>query len=579
MDRLTSKRWSFVGVCFAALFVEACAGGGSSRGSAVVEFPGRDVLASIAAKPAGKMSIRKTAAVVDVWAIEAAPEPDKAQDAWTATTPWETLFEDVAKTQAPKTRLPRAMACLARELGRFYLEKKDDPDDGLRRFMAGGCGNLVPDVEAGYFTLEVPTDVTDEDLLKKSAAKFQQSWAKSLAGSPDVAGFWFGRKDKQVVAYFVRAQERATIKPFSLTPDERGEVVIEGQSKQPTQYFRAYVNKGLTAVSLCEIDMSMTRPNFRIVCPVDAQDETAWIQLMSVPPKRALGTVFAQALVRKDPAASPKYTALRYGDPAIATSPENFTATVMKNLNKARKDAGLSELTLAQAESRTAAAVAPHYFSSAFGEKPNPEQVDTIALGLMAGWDVKGMIRDAHLVSTTAATLDASRWLTSALEMPAGRHTLFDPDIEQLALGPAIMPDQEMLGSLVVGYRFHHGSDHTDDEQYLLSRVVQTRRRLSLSVPARLTGVEAILNEELMRVHQNKVNPMEGMSAVLERAVGLFQRGMRGYIIQTSSLEELQLPDDVLRQPTLHLDIGVTHFKPEDAAWAQYAIVVVYATD
>ena len=52
---------------------------------------------------------------------------------------------------------------------------------------------------------------------------------------------------------------------------------------------------------------------------------------------------------------------------------------------------------------------------------------------------------------------------------------------------------------------------------------------------------------------------------------------MRGWVIEASSLEELEIPEDVLRQRVLSLDIGVTHHKPEGAAWAQYTILVVYA--
>ena len=29
-------------------------------------------------------------------------------------------------------------------------------------------------------------------------------------------------------------------------------------------------------------------------------------------------------------------------------------------------------------------------------------------------------------------------------------------------------------------------------------------------------------------------------------------------------------------QPTLHLEIGVTHHKPKGAAWAQFVILVVF---
>jgi hypothetical protein len=250
----------------------------------------------------------------------------------------------------------------------------------------------------------------------------------------------------------------------------------------------------------------------------------------------------------------------------------------MGTLNDVRQAARLSKLTLAKAQSGSAAAAAPHYFAAALGQS-SAQQADTIALALLAGWDVSGMIRNAGLVSTTARTLDANRWLTSALEMPIGRRTLFDPDIEQVAFGPLIMGKDGAIGALALGYRFHHEAGHTEDEAYLLTRVVQSRRRMRLSPPQRLSGVEAIMNEELGRLNQGAVGPKDAMNAVLERSVQHVNRGLQAYFIQTSSLDEMELPADVLTQKILHLDVGVTHYKPDGAAWAQYAILVVYALE
>jgi hypothetical protein len=579
MILFTSKHWMGALICASSLLLEACGGGAAStaRGNSIQDFPGREALRSIASRPVGKVSGHRTADAADTWTIEAAPEVDKAQDTWTPTERWEILFEDVAKAAAPNTRLSKGMACLARELGRFYLANKTLPDKGLQRFMVGGCGNVVPSVGIEYFTVDLPPKMSDDRLFSEESSKNRASLAKSLSHKPGMAGFWFGRKDNQMVMFVASANEGAKLKPFSLTPDERGEVMFEGQALMPTQYFNAHINRGKSAVAACEIDMSIPKPNFRIVCPVDKDDETAWIQLVSVPPKRALGSVLLQALVRKKPTASPHYVAVRYGDPSPVTTPDDFAASVLKNLNGARKEAGLSELSFATAQSKMATSVAPHYFAALFGDKPEPETADTITLALIAGWDVQGMIRDAQLVWTTATTVDASRWLTSALEMPIGRETLLNPDIEQLALGPVLIPEERMLGAVTIGYRFHHGADHADDEKYLLSRVTQTRTRLSLLPPTRLDGADIILNEELLKVHQGTSAPRSAMDRVLQRSVEHFQRSMRGYIIETSSLEELQLPEEVLRQPTLQLDIGVTHFKPEAGAWARYAIIVLYA--
>jgi hypothetical protein len=52
---------------------------------------------------------------------------------------------------------------------------------------------------------------------------------------------------------------------------------------------------------------------------------------------------------------------------------------------------------------------------------------------------------------------------------------------------------------------------------------------------------------------------------------------MSGFTIETHDLTSLELSDELLRNAPLEVAIGVTHYKPEDAAWGQY--VVVFVTD
>ena len=44
---------------------------------------------------------------------------------------------------------------------------------------------------------------------------------------------------------------------------------------------------------------------------------------------------------------------------------------------------------------------------------------------------------------------------------------------------------------------------------------------------------------------------------------------MRGFVVEASSLDALALPEEVLRQSKLHLDIGVTHHKAQGATWVE----------
>jgi hypothetical protein len=289
-----------------------------------------------------------------------------------------------------------------------------------------------------------------------------------------------------------------------------------------------------------------------------------------------LATEFAQALVRRSSDTRLSYGAVRYADPTPVASPEEFVRVVIQQLNRVRKMARLPEVTLAAAESASATKLAPYYFSAAFGSG-DPKQADLIALGLLAGWDVGGMIRGASLMSSLTPTLDAGRWLTAALETPVGRYTLLAPDIEQIACGPMVLDQASAIGAVVTGYRFHHGIDHTSDVNMLLNRVVQTRRRMGLPAPQRLGVIAAAMTEQLAAVREGRKAPQDALQQVLQHASTSYEMAMRGYVIEASSLDELEIPEDVLRQPLLALDIGVTHHKAQGAAWAQYTILVVYA--
>lgn len=581
MSRSDSRHFALVGVAVTAAGLMGCGAAATSNkgvpSQAVVDFPGRESLAAIAGKPMPHMEIPKTAPAMDEWNSQQVSQGNEATGVWQATSDWDKVFASVIDGLAKKPRLTNAMACVAQEMGRFYLEHNALPDQSLERFIVASCGNWVPHVNAGYVTLEVPESMTDADIYTNAGPKFRPLLEKDFPPAADLAGFWFGRRGKQVAAFVASAREPATITSFASTPNDQGEILIEGRN-DAAQYFTGFINHGSSKAVPCDVDISVRAPSFRIVCHMEAQDETAWIQLLAVPPKRALGTVFAQTLVRRSVDAKPRYAAIKYGDAAPIKTPQEFTSKVIVSLNKARETAGLTKVSLAKAESATAATVASHYFASAFGADA-PQQADVIALGLLAGWDVGGMIRNASFVSNSAATLDANRWLSMALEMPIGRNTLFDPDIEQVAFGPAVVAAEGHTSAVAIGYRFHHDKDHGTDEQALFSRVMQSRKRMGMSPPTRILNFVPILDEELIKVQQGVDSLEDATNRAMQRCVESTHMGMSGFVIQASSLDELQLPDKLLRQKALRMDIGVTHFKAPGAAWAQYAVVVLFATD
>jgi hypothetical protein len=378
-----------------------------------------------------------------------------------------------------------------------------------------------------------------------------------------------------VIAMVAYSAMQAAIEPFTAVPNADGEITIAGRMLGEVQYIAGYVNHGAFAASSCFVDPTVARPRFRVTCVVDAQDASARIQLVYAQPRRVLAVPFAQVLARR-PDTKLVFPGAPQGESHGATSADEFSRLVVARLNRVRGDAGLPPVRLCLPESATAAAVARHYFAAARGSGP-PEDMDTIALGLLAGWQVVGLIREGSFVSNLMPhTRDPKRWLDSTLAMPIGRSTLMDPQIEEVALGPVLLDRPDAVGAVVIGYRFHHGDDHTNDVRRLLVRASLARRRRHLEAPARLGPMMPIMKEELARVHDGQAQPEEALQAVLDRGVARFGAGMRGWVLETTSLDALQIPEEILGQPTLHLEIGVTHHKPKGAAWAQFVILVVF---
>jgi hypothetical protein len=556
-----------------ALALGACSGGAASRPA--VEFPGPEKLAEIERQPAPAPKVTEGAVPEGGWTVEVAASPSSAEP-WTPGTSWERAVAEAMAAAGKRPPLTTAMSCVARETGRYVLQSGKAPPMALRTFITGACGSMAPQIGLLDLGGQVPATVTDDQLLAQWKGQIAKDLVGGLPAGASEAGFAFQRRDGKVMALLAYAQLRAEIQPLVPVPGDGGQITIAGRLTEEAQYIAGYANQGRFGVNACYVDPTVPRPRFSITCTLAEEDTTTRIDLVFAQPKRVLAIPFAHLLVRK-----PDATQLVYQDTTPAggrpiASAAEFAPAALAALNDVRAQAGMRPVRLASAQSAAAGRVAGHFFSAMAGDG-SPEQVDTIALGMLAGWQVAGgMIRDASFAATLVpGTRDVGRWLATTLEMPLARSALLADEIEEVAFGPVSLSEPEALGAMVVGYRFHHGHDHRADIRRLLTRAVLARRQRKLSEPKRL-GLEAAMKAELDRVHTGKTTPADALQSLLEAGVGSFSQNMRGLLLETTSLDALEIPAEVLTQPTLHLEIGVTHHRPPGAAWAQLVILVVF---
>lgn len=555
----------------------ACYGTAPSR--PVVEFPNSATVAELAARAPAAPTVPQGQGAPEGWQLEA-PLPTAVSspggDHWTAETPWEQAFAaHVAAAGAGSPRLTAALACTARQIGRFVLAKNGSPDESLRTFMAGACGASGAQTFFATVGGNVPDGVPDAQLLSQWRQSLEQRTDEALRFRPTAGGFWWGRSNGHAIAVIAFDVERAELLASSLIADDHGDVTIEGRARGSFDYLAAYVNRGALAVAPCEIDVAVPRPRFRVVCRLAPDDRATWVQIMAAAPKRVLATTIVQAVVRRTADETPAYAASVEPPQPVATAAE-FNRVVLERLNALRAQAGLRPVELAAAQSATAGGLAAHYFGAVYRDD-GAATADTIALGLLAGWNVDGMIRTGTFHSSLLpGAHDAGRWLAHATELPAGRASLLDPGVEQVAFGPLLSNQPELLGAVVTGYKFHHGADHSDDRAQVLSRVLSARTRRHLEAPKRLGGMSEVLAYELGRVHEGKQSPGDALQASLATAAERFRSNMRGWVLEATSLDAVQIPEEVIGQSHLYLEVAVTHHKAPGAAWAQLVIVILY---
>jgi hypothetical protein len=508
----------------------------------VVDFPSLAALEAIASKPARSPGVSKSQAQTRDWQIDGAHASSSYGELWQPAGSWDNAFSAAVSNSGRDLRLTRAMNCVAREFGRFHLETNSLPSEDVKRFIVGACGGISPRVGLLSLVGEVPPKSTDEVLLTRWRGQLQPELIMGVPSEASEVGFWFGHRGKRAVAIAAYSSLDADMLPFSLVPDAQGEITAEGEAREAADYFVGYVNRGRVGVEACLVDPSLHHPRFRFICRVDPADETAWIDLLYAPPRRALAKPFAHILARRSPGQAISYVAPASAITGPIAREADFAPAVLGELNRIRQQAGLPAVHLAEAQSLTGERLAKHYFTAdvANGDR---HEADTIALGMIAGWQVQdGVIRGGSFISTTMPeSKDAGLWLSIALSLPMARESLLDREVEEVAVGPAVLLEPPGLGAITSGYRFYHGNDHRQDVWRLFQRVLVARKRLSLPPPRRLTDVENGMLEQLARVYEGNAEPMEALDVVLKLGT-----------------------------------IGVTHHKPKGAAWGQLVVFVAF---
>ncbi len=567
----------------AALGLSGCAaGGGAARaGGAAVEepgepqaasaFPAPEELSAIAKRPPPPRIFEPAPPDVASWKVEQGPDRLPAQVEHAPQGFWEGLLADQAARRGGAVRLTEPMACLARLAGQYALEKQAPPGQGTLEFLAARCAVADPRIGYSFVFQPLRGAETDDQVQQHMRPAAEQALARALAGGRLDAGIWFGRQKQRAVAMLVHAQPMARLEavPSGAGPD--GHVVLRGELLRGADHVDALINHGRYGFRRCAVDRSVALPRFAVDCEVDPADESEVLEIAAFAPRRVMGPIVLRITLwpaGKVPAARRQPAA-----PARpGTAPRELAAGLVASLNQVRAAAGLAPVALAPSQSGTAVLLAPHYFTAESTHQA--DQVDAIAVGVMAGWQVDGRVRAGHFTSGwTADAASEGGLIAGVLERPSGREALLDPDIRAVAVGA--VREEGRLGAVFGTYAFLEVAPPGAEAAALVRRIDVARAKRGLPPTQALESMSREVAEISLSVERGERSSGAAMQAVLDSARRAAASGRvyswSGY---GDRLDSVELPEQLLSAPAIRVAVGVAHCKPRGSPWFGYCVLM-----
>jgi hypothetical protein len=499
-------------------------------------FPAPEELEDLAAQPQDDEALFiGRFADVDAWEL-AGPFPSQLGDEpITEPHAFEEVLLEVVQRRPGLLLASRAMRCAAREFGRFVLDHRKLPGPGLQRFVMGRCGATGIGPQFGYYGGRVPADATDAEVTLAWHQQGADLVHRYLGSGPRAAGIWLARRDEQAVWLLVSASRRTHLEPTPAAVGSDGWLRLQGELLSPVEQMLAQANQGRFGVADCEPDPSVQLPRFSVACPVDPSDGL---------------------------------------DEAIQ-DPSEFAPALVREVNRIRAELGRRPITLAPQQSETARELAPLYFGAAYGSVA-PPVADLVALGLMAGYEVPGLIRDAGVAG--ALSLDDTsldRWLAEALEQPGMREVLLHEERSQLAVGSVQSPEHGYLAALVASYALYEDQDPHAERKRFYERLALERDARSLAALDRDAQIEGLAVRQVARVARGAVGPDVALEDLLQEASRVSGAGVQGWYLEGSGEEEAPLPEELVAATADRIGAAVAAYQPSDSPWGRSLVLVV----
>jgi len=412
-----------------AIFLMALTGCATATG----RFPTRNWVEDLAEKPPPAKTAHRATRFVREWSMT---HPGTGRYAL-AEAPADDAVAQSLATQARnsggKMFTDAGVACFASEIARFFDAFDGEPGNELMTFIATRCGLPSTRLQTTSLFWKAEQVKDDEHLARLALPEVDRMLTVVRREGRQALGSAMFRGARVAVVVLASLSPAVELEPLAEQAEPGSIVVLRGRSLGPETELQASVTRGEADWAVCESAGKDGRFEFR--CPVAKEDRTARIEVFGRSKERLLGATLA-VLELGVGAPLPRSHTLPDEKPMPLSEAASISAALVSEFNVRRADAKREPLLIEARQERLADRVAPH-LSAAMSR--DPAQADLIALGMLAGWDVAGLVERGTMKGIQVPSGgDLHEVVRSIMASPTGRAQVLSDRSNRIAIGSLV---------------------------------------------------------------------------------------------------------------------------------------------
>lgn len=165
-----------------------------------------------------------------------------------------------------------ALACAARELAHFIVQKRERPPSLLQDTIAGRCGLGLTQLSSTWLEGEVADTTTDDALVAQMVPKLADALGR--LGPATFVGAALMREGGRAVLSLTQSTVRGTLEPVSIFPSADGAVTLHGTAEAGTAELLGIITTGDVGATQCTDLHLRALPQYDLRCAAAATVET-----------------------------------------------------------------------------------------------------------------------------------------------------------------------------------------------------------------------------------------------------------------------------------------------------------------